>query len=723
MTQETELSTDQTQSKKADGPTKRSRVHECDLVMKGGITSGIVYPPLVLKLKDKYRFRSVGGTSAGAISAAATAAAEFGRESGGFEKLDRLNKQLSEENFLRNLFQPSRETRPWMETALAIIGLQNGESKSDKARTKPSVFERVTSLLPILDEKLNRPGSAYSKGLQVGFIAAFAVALFISLIVLFVLLLRSSLTGEASFWWLSFVPLLALIGPLATFGPKVGAVAYSLIDLYGVLTKKVPENGFGFCQGHRDKSTPPGVEVLTDWLHDRVDDLAGIRDRSLDRHKEGYRPLTFGDLKNKKFGDKRDVAKQNELNRSRKEENISLRMVTSNLNQNQPFVLPFKDDHLLLFSRKDFERLFPDDVVDYLVRLSDEYRKEAQATASTRTGKQRSKYDLYIPPPGFHFFPEADDLPVIIATRMSLSFPILLSAVPLYTVKHGGWKSDDAWQLEEDNLQVNWFSDGGICSNFPIHFFDSWLPTRPTFGVNLTALPDQGLKAPAAARHDPARQEVQPEFISVAACQDQTVADPVTDAIYLPKADAALATEYIPLTVDESKRPDLFKFLWAIFSTAQNYRDNAQSMLPSYRERIVQIRLSEDEGGLNLAMPSGTIDNVMKKGERAGELLSNFDFEVHQWVRFRVLMKQMEVSLNKLNDVMNKNPFYLSTLRNRPLKTEFPYQRDEVWLEEAEQRLILMGELISGFKKLNPPALFEEDAPLPEPVLRVTPEI
>jgi predicted acylesterase/phospholipase RssA len=697
-------------------------MYECDLVMKGGITSGIVYPPLVLKLKDKYRFRSVGGTSAGAIAAAATAAAEFGREAGGFEKLDRLNKQLSQGTFLRDLFQPSRETRPWMETALAIIGLQNGESKIDQAQTKPRVFERLTSLLPILNEKLNRPGSPYSKGLQTGFIVAFGVALFISPIALLVLLLRSALTGEASLWWLSFVPLLLLVGPLTIFGPKAGAVVYSLIDLYNVLTKKVPENGFGFCQGHRDKSTPPDVEVLTDWLHDRVDDMAGIRDKSLDRHEGGYKPLTFGDLKNKKFGDERDVAKQNEQNKNRKEENISLRMVTSNLNQNQPFVLPFKDDHLLLFSRKDFEKLFPDDVVDYLVRRSDEYRKEALALASKRVGKQRSKYDLYIPPEGFHFFPEADDQPVIIATRMSLSFPVLLSAVPLYTIKPGGWKSDDAWRLEENDLQLNWFSDGGICSNFPIHFFDSWLPTRPTFGVNLTALPDQGMKTPDADKHDPVRQEVKEEFISIAACQNQA-ADPVTEAIYLPKADDALATEWIPLTDDVSNQPDLFKFLWAIFSTAQNYRDNAQSMLPSYRERIVQIRLSEDEGGLNLAMPSGTIDNVMKKGERAGELLEEFDFDVHRWVRFRVLMKQMEASINKLDDVMNKNPFYIRTLSCPPLKSEFPYQRDKGWLEEAAKRLRRMGELIGDFKKANPPNLFEEDAPIPEPVLRVMPEI
>ena len=30
---------------------------ECDLVMKGGITSGIVYPPAVLELAPRYRFR------------------------------------------------------------------------------------------------------------------------------------------------------------------------------------------------------------------------------------------------------------------------------------------------------------------------------------------------------------------------------------------------------------------------------------------------------------------------------------------------------------------------------------------------------------------------------------------------------------------------------------------------------------------------------------------
>ena len=60
-----------------DGP------HECDLIMKGGLTSGVVYPLTICKLATKYRFRSIGGTSAGAIAAVMAAAAEFRRQTPG----------------------------------------------------------------------------------------------------------------------------------------------------------------------------------------------------------------------------------------------------------------------------------------------------------------------------------------------------------------------------------------------------------------------------------------------------------------------------------------------------------------------------------------------------------------------------------------------------------------------------------------------------------------
>jgi hypothetical protein len=58
-------------------------------VMKGGITSGVVYPHAVCELARVYRLRNIGGTSAGAIAAAAAGAAELGRTSvnGGFKLL------------------------------------------------------------------------------------------------------------------------------------------------------------------------------------------------------------------------------------------------------------------------------------------------------------------------------------------------------------------------------------------------------------------------------------------------------------------------------------------------------------------------------------------------------------------------------------------------------------------------------------------------------------
>ena len=37
----------------------------CDMVMKGGITSGVVYPLAVTKLAERFVFKNIGGTSAG----------------------------------------------------------------------------------------------------------------------------------------------------------------------------------------------------------------------------------------------------------------------------------------------------------------------------------------------------------------------------------------------------------------------------------------------------------------------------------------------------------------------------------------------------------------------------------------------------------------------------------------------------------------------------------
>ena len=101
------------------------------------------------------------------------------------------------------------------------------------------------------------------------------------------------------------------------------------------------------------------------------------------------------------------------------------------------------------------------------------------------------------------YFPGSADLPVVVAARISLSFPILISTVPLWQIHH---RKDG-----EPQLRRMVFSDGGISSNFPVHLFDSPLPTRPTFALNLTGFErdeptdEQTLQTPDKCVRDPAK--------------------------------------------------------------------------------------------------------------------------------------------------------------------------------------------------------------------------
>ena len=61
---------------------EEKRPRFCDVVMKGGITSGVVYPKAMVTLAKCFRLKYIGGTSAGAIAAAAAAAAEFATRTG-----------------------------------------------------------------------------------------------------------------------------------------------------------------------------------------------------------------------------------------------------------------------------------------------------------------------------------------------------------------------------------------------------------------------------------------------------------------------------------------------------------------------------------------------------------------------------------------------------------------------------------------------------------------
>src|SRR5271170_3011840 len=76
----------------AVGAPKNVPKKMCDLVMKGGVTSGVVYPAAITELSKEYRFASIGGTSAGAIAAGVAAAAEYARAGGKTEAFAQIEK-------------------------------------------------------------------------------------------------------------------------------------------------------------------------------------------------------------------------------------------------------------------------------------------------------------------------------------------------------------------------------------------------------------------------------------------------------------------------------------------------------------------------------------------------------------------------------------------------------------------------------------------------------
>jgi hypothetical protein len=214
-------------------------------------------------------------------------------------------------------------------------------------------------------------------------------------------------------------------------------------------------------------------------------------------------------------------------------------------------------------------------------------------------------------------------LPVVVAVRMSLSFPVLLSAVPLFA------RDFSLAGPPRRTIKRVWFSDGGISSNLPLHFFDAPLPGRPTFAVNLKA-------------EHPAHR-ILPER---GAC------DPDNGRVYLPTTNSAGHTRYWAAPADGTPL-GLVSFLWDIIFTMQNWRDEIQFPYPGYRDRIVQISQLPEEGGLNLKMPKERIDALSGAGECAGErLVERFHpesaaptrggWENHEQIRLRTFLAVVE---------------------------------------------------------------------------------
>jgi hypothetical protein len=130
--------------------------------------------------------------------------------------------------------------------------------------------------------------------------------------------------------------------------------------------------------------------------------------------------------------------------------------MTTNLTYGEPMTFPF-EDRTFLFDPEELAQYFPPAVIKAL------HSDDPPATEGGRELRSAAGRPLYR-------LPAADRLPVILAARIGLSFPGLISAVPLYAVDSGRKDPKDRVALR------CWFSDGGITSNFPTHFFDSLWP-------------------------------------------------------------------------------------------------------------------------------------------------------------------------------------------------------------------------------------------------------
>jgi len=116
-------------------------------------------------------------------------------------------------------------------------------------------------------------------------------------------------------------------------------------------------------------------------------------------------------------------------------------------------------------------------------------------------------------------------------------------------------------------------------------------------------------------------------------------------------------------------------FISAVFNTATAWSHDTQSRLPGYRDRIGLIRLTAEEGGLNLAMPEKRIKALTQYGKKAGiEFVRRFgdcsqlpgvipatkmNWENHQLIRLRLLIacvSEMVGNLQTSYTALSSNP-------------------------------------------------------------------
>ena len=395
--------------------------------------------------------------------------------------------------------------------------------------------------------------------------------------------------------------------------------------------------------------------------------------------------------------------------------------MTTNLSRRQPVALPWASGEFY-FDPARFRTLFPEKVVARMEHSTAPTPTEptAEQWVSAMTVAQAGAEGLVA-------FPSPADLPIVVAVRMSLSFPGLIAAVPLHAVDFSladnkdrraqgrdfhrdhpdVTPADAARTLPALTFQRNWFSDGGICANLPLHFFDSALPRRPTFAIDLAEFPVDRAKAP---------DEI--------------------DNSYLP----TLNTEgLLRRQSDWSGQQGiglLVTFFSSIIDTARTWVDEAQLSMPGYRDRIVTVYTSAEEGGMNLNMPQETVLHLSDRGQGAAtRLVRRFagdqpgrvpaeGWDNHRWLRFRTATAAFSETLQSFRNGFTQTlpggtPY--DTWVGDHAETDLPsYPLTKGRREAVNHRTD--GLLATAEEWLQDPAdAFTQGAPQPRPTMRLVP--
>ncbi|MQA10041.1 MAG: patatin [Pseudonocardiaceae bacterium] len=694
--------------------------------MRGGTTSGVIYPLAVCSLAQRYVFRSIGGASAGAIAASATAAAEYGRFA---EQPDTVPEGSVRPGFaglyglvhwlisgtgdarwrLPQLFQPNTHLR---RTFRLVVATMQSTKTTGRNRLSAILAALLLVVSPVsrlaliamfagwlaapLALQLALPADRWDGAPWLVAIGMAALALLAAVpVVRFIarrihwlaalalavplipaLALLAAGPGASAPAWIVAASLIVLCWLLLTFAVIAAFAAIYTKASWPVIAES-ERFGFGVLPGAASytpnwvdrlvgmpRST--GVPPLANWLANRLDDLAGHTPEPDGWHT---RALTFGDLW---LGPDRqrpvDRDEWHRLVRDSEQRVINLELMTTDLVAGRPCRVPFdipanKRDRWQ-FCPSCLEGIVPHRVLQQL---------KATGTATARCPRHENGVLYWLPDPW--------DVPVVLAARMSLSLPGLICPVPLC---RGG--------------RMHWFSDGGLTSNFPIHFFDTLLPRWPTFGLNLDRLDGE--------------------------ITDET-------SVFLPEQDDSPPAEQCA-----EVGTGIHGFAKLIMHTSFSWRDTMQAALPGFRGRIASVRQGDGEGGTNLFMPPDVIAELAMRGYRAGEELRHrfaaerqdeespgfTQTDRYRWIRMRLALREYR---ELARQAKARSPLYKGRTANYEIPgalADWFESGDEEW-PMSEPYTALINATFDGLSALAETQLaepFDGTAPI-NPVLRLTP--